>query len=214
MSLLSNYISNLADYIFPRFCVSCGKEGGLLCSVCGIDWRANNLFAKNNGKHFFSFNYANPIARDLIKAWKYDFDQSAWQILQEKLTLNLFCLADYIKVMQIKALLPIRLHPRRLRERGFDQAVEIANFLANCLHIPVLPILKRIRYTKQQVKVMDTKTRVAAMRDNPFIIEADVPANVMLVDDVWTTGATAKAAARAVKRAGAKEVFFYTLAKG
>lgn len=110
------------------------------------------------------------------------------------------------------ALLPVPLHPRRLRQRGYDQALELARPLARELALPLLShILVRTRDTAAQSRLHAGQRR-NNLRD-AFRIDADgpthgiaLPAHVVLVDDVMTTGATLEGCARALLAAGAARV--------
>lgn len=111
---------------------------------------------------------------------------------------------------------PVPLHPRRQKERGFNQAEVLCRHLSACLHMPVAAdILRRTKRTVPQVEMRDRKDRltnmsgVFAVRKN----KTDLPDQVFLVDDVFTTGATVRSAANALKRAGVKWVWVVTMAR-
>jgi len=105
-----------------------------------------------------------------------------------------------------QALVPIPLHHSRLRERGYDQALELARPLANALRLPVrADLLQRIRATSPQSE-LDAAARRRNLRGAFRASGGSVPDHVALVDDVMTTGATLHAAARALKRAGVARV--------
>ncbi len=103
------------------------------------------------------------------------------------------------------AVVPIPLHPRRLRRRGFDPAALLARRVAKARSVPLQPLLARLRDTPSQ-----TGLGRAARRRNvagAFAARGSVAGErIWLVDDVVTTGATLEAAARALRRAGAREV--------
>jgi ComF family protein len=102
---------------------------------------------------------------------------------------------------------PVPLHPSRLRQRGFNPAALLARALARAHGVPVAPrALERVRDTPSQTG-LDRRARArnvaGAFRVRPG---ARIPARVWLVDDVVTTGATLRAAARALRRAGARRI--------
>jgi ComF family protein len=102
---------------------------------------------------------------------------------------------------------PVPLHPARLRQRGFNPAALLARALARAHGVPVAPrALERVRDTPSQTG-LDRRSRarnvVGAFRVRPG---ARIPARVWLVDDVVTTGATLRAAARPLRRAGARRI--------
>jgi ComF family protein len=109
-------------------------------------------------------------------------------------------------------LVPVPLHPHRLRQRGFDQALLLAQAAGRRFGLPVKTLLRRVRPTGQQVG----RDRVARERNVRGAFAGDPAAfglRVCLVDDVLTTGATASAAARALLDAGAARIEVRTLAR-
>jgi ComF family protein len=100
---------------------------------------------------------------------------------------------------------PVPLHPRRLRQRGFNPAGLLARAAARACGAPIDPTaLVRLRDTPSQTG-LDRRQRRANVR-GAFAARRPVPARVWLVDDVVTTGATLAEAARALRRAGARRV--------
>jgi ComF family protein len=113
------------------------------------------------------------------------------------------------------ALVPVPLHPRRLREREFNQAEILCQELSRACGLPVLTPLVRRRYTTTQTR-LDRKGRRQNLRD-AFIPgkNADVMnLNLLLVDDVLTTGSTLDACAAVLREAGANSVRALTAARG
>ncbi|PIX62049.1 hypothetical protein CO057_00130 [Candidatus Uhrbacteria bacterium CG_4_9_14_0_2_um_filter_41_50] len=218
MNKAENILKTIKNAVFPRFCVSCRAEGRLLCDFCNANWQPPSISLKNvvDG-HLASFNYADPIARQLICAWKYHYDQSAWEHLKSKLRPGLANLRHIVHARKIEAVVPVPLHNRRLCERGFDQAVEISKFIASEMDLPMVEVLTRNRSTGKQAE-REVEERVQSMINNPFVLKSysatKLPTSILLIDDVFTTGATAKAASEILQRAGVKNVMVYTLAKG
>ena len=113
----------------------------------------------------------------------------------------------------VDALVPVPLHPRRLRERGFNQATEIARTLGRALDRPVL--LAGIR--RRGAQVAQAGRGVAERLENvasAFVVESDLAgARLAIVDDVVTTGATVNALAAALRRAGAARCDVWAVAR-
>jgi len=115
----------------------------------------------------------------------------------------------------IDLLLPIPLHPRRCRERGFNQSLLLAKFLARPLQLRVdARALLRSRSTLPQSdlplgKKFENLKGAFEVR-KPEEVEGK---NIVLVDDIYTSGATAQEASKALLKAGAEKVFVYTLAR-
>jgi ComF family protein len=100
---------------------------------------------------------------------------------------------------------------RSLAARGFNPAEELARHVAPWLHLPMAPLLAKIRETRDQAGLGRTQRR-GNQRD-AFAARLGPPARVLLVDDVMTTGATADACARTLLAAGAAEVDVLTFAR-
>ena len=110
---------------------------------------------------------------------------------------------------------PIPLHPHRLRQRGFNQSAVLARHLARDLGVPVaLTLIGRTRDTPSQValnpRARDTNVAGAFTVRNRDLVHARA---VLVIDDVWTSGATARAAATALRAAGAVAVDVLTVAR-
>lgn len=113
-----------------------------------------------------------------------------------------------------QAIVPVPLHRGRLRARGYDQALELAKPLARALGVPLLAdALLRRRATAAQ-SALTAAQRRRNLRD-AFAVRAGaaLPAHVAVFDDVMTTGATAHAAVRALRRAGVERVEVWTCAR-
>ncbi len=112
------------------------------------------------------------------------------------------------------ALVPVPLHPRRLRERGYNQAELLAKRMGRLLGAPVAPRgLARVRYTPAQARTENREARQANVAAAFRARDSFDGQRVLLVDDVCTTGATLEACAAALREAGAQEVWGVTLAR-
>lgn len=114
----------------------------------------------------------------------------------------------------INLIIPIPLHQKRQRDRGYNQSEILARHLARQVHIPLdTHALQRVRYTQPQVHLSaaERQTNVAGA----FTVQGSNFAgqHILLVDDVFTTGATLSAAAIALQNAGAAAVSGYCLAR-
>lgn len=128
-------------------------------------------------------------------------------------------LADSVEKLlgidSVDLLLPVPLHTKRLRERGFNQAVLLARPLSNRYNIPlVTSVLKRSRWTEPQVN-LDRRVRRKNVRGSFMVSNSSFLSgkNILLLDDVYTTGATINECGKTLLRAGAKEVYVLTLAR-
>ena len=120
---------------------------------------------------------------------------------------------------QFDVIVPMPLHWRRRWERGFNQAGLLANEIGRRWHAPVRNVARRVRATAPQAGLTNAKRRAnvrAAFSTKSFWKKHATRLDgmrVLLVDDVLTTGASASACARALKRAGAKHVTLVVVAR-
>ena len=153
--------------------------------------------------------------RDIIHALKYEHRRSIAKPLG---TLMRECGIDLLR--EADAVVPIPLHPSRERSRGFNQADDLARELG----LPLLGMLRRVVATQSQIE-LPASERMRNVKDAfasssrrsfpwlPGAPPASLPAVVVLVDDVTTTGATLTACARVLKSAGVREVRALTAAR-
>jgi ComF family protein len=110
------------------------------------------------------------------------------------------------------ALVPIPLAPKRLRERGYNQSEALARALARRWKVPVKHVLTRTRETQTQT-ALTPETRLANVAGAFDAAHSTPHATLVLVDDVFTTGATLAEAARALEQVGARAVYGITFAR-
>ncbi len=110
------------------------------------------------------------------------------------------------------AVIAVPLHARRERERGFNQSAIIAGLFAKKLGLKINNNLFRVVYTVQQAK-LSGEARRKNLKD-AFMFNGQVPEKVLLVDDVYTTGATMQECAKVLKDRGVKVVCGLVLARG
>lgn len=153
-----------------------------------------------------SFLYGFPLDR-LLPRFKFHRDLACGRLLSQ------WMLPACVAAPRPHALLPVPLHATRLRERGYDQALELARPLARALDLPLRADLVRMRATAAQSS-LDAGARRRNLR-GAFVVDArrPLPEHVALVDDVMTTGATLHAAARALHRAGVARVDAWVCAR-
>ena len=146
------------------------------------------------------FDYAFPLDR-LLPRLKFHGDFAAGRVLTQ-------CMADRCALLpRPDAIMPVPLHRARLRQRGYDQALELAAPLARALRLPLLhDALHRTKTTTAQSR-LDADARQRNLRAAFAVSEhTALPAHIVLVDDVMTTGATLHAAAHALRKAGVQRV--------
>ena len=166
---------------------------------------------------FAPYLYGHPFDLLLTKL-KFGHSLAAGRVLAELWGTALRkALADATVTALPEAIVPVPLHAARLRERGYNQALELAKPIAREFGIALAPdLLRRTRATPAQSN-LDAATRRKNLR-GAFAVETrrstpPMPAHVVLLDDVMTTGATLRECARTLKRAGIARVDVWALAR-
>ncbi|MGH8083777.1 MAG: ComF family protein [Lysobacter sp.] len=155
--------------------------------------------------------YGAPLDR-LLPRFKFHHDLAAGHLLAQLMARSFAPLAT--GWTHPATLLPVPLHPRRLRQRGYDQALELARPLARALNLPRLDnVLQRVRDTTPQSRLEAAQRQSNLKGAFSVTATAALPAHVVLVDDVMTTGATLHAAAEALRRAGVVRVDAWVCAR-
>ena len=122
----------------------------------------------------------------------------------------------WIDWREVDAIVPVPLHPRKQRQREFNQAEYLADALGEQLNIPVVKrSLRRVKDTSTQTK-LDAEARARNMR-GAFAVRDETAFDgkrLVLLDDVFTTGATLDSCAKALRSVGAREVLALAVARG
>lgn len=232
--------SKILDFLFPRRCVSCGKLGAYLCPacvskitytktpVCPVCERPAIGGATHPGcQTRYALDglisvavYEGPIKvaikRLKYKPWISDMAEKLTEIIVSHLKQNL---SIYRYIDKKPAVVPVPLYKKRERERGFNQAALLGKLLAEKLNLEFCPdFLIRQKNTKPQVELKGEE-RQENIKD-AFVINRNSIRRIgrrnskfLLIDDVWTTGATLRSCGNVLKRAGFKNVWALTLAR-
>jgi ComF family protein len=204
-------LRGLLDLWLPPACPACGGApgAGRICSTCAasLPWAPARLAAPPGLAALVAAAEFQAPVEGWIRRFKYPrlglggLDPAA-AALARALALEAAARAPGPPPDLV---VPVPLHPRRLRERGFNPAGELARAVAAAARLGLAPCaLERVRDTPSQ-----TGLARAARRRNvrgAFRARRPVPPRIWLVDDVVTTGSTLSAAARALRRAGARRV--------
>ncbi|MGK2848740.1 MAG: ComF family protein [Minisyncoccota bacterium] len=227
------------DTFFPQRCLSCHQRGTYCCVVClnrvalrlkqrcpsclrAITPHGETCFACAKSKAldglFACSFYHDAILSRAIHTYKY----RCIPTLAEPLGIWLAEQVLRTDLALPDCYIPVPLHVRRLRFRGFNQSALLTHVLADTITpnhaLPVIThALQRIRYTKPQMKTHSRTERLANLQD-AFAIPSEYRLSVQgkriwLIDDVATTGATLEQCAQALKKAGANSVFAIVLAR-
>lgn len=231
LSLLSGQLQEVVgDFFFPRRCVGCGSAGDFLCSGClQMLPRLLPPFCQRCGKPESSgglcptcWGCQNEI--DGIRS-PFRFEGVMRQAVHELKYHNLRAisgrlaglLAAYLRANSVPGdvLVPVPLHPLRLRRRGYNQSALLARELGKLSALPVAEgSLRRVKDSLSQAKTKTVEDRQGNVTDAFACQDQKLSGKrVLLIDDVCTSGATLESCAGALKVAGAISVWGLTLAR-
>lgn len=221
------YLEALTDLFYPQWCVGCEDRasdllcrkcfealpftGSPTCGRCGLPTPFETPVCGACKNVDFAFESARAplryegVGKEIVHSLKYRghttvVERLAAPLLEEAMDGRLF-----------DAVVPVPLHRSRLRRRGFNQAALLARALARRINAPVSDTLQVVRSTRDQVELSAAERRRNVA--GAFSAGARARGRLLLVDDVFTTGATTSACAAALLRAGAAEVHALTLCR-
>ncbi|HEX9080089.1 MAG TPA: ComF family protein [Desulfuromonadaceae bacterium] len=237
---MNAFLTALLDFLFPplchvcrtfvpdagalHICPSCREQmspvGHPLCPVCGIPFQgagADHLCGRCAADRP-AFDAARAAllyeghSRDLIHAFKY---RNKTHLRRPLALLTAEGLTEFVASRTPHLIVPVPLHVRRLRSRGFNQAVLLGELLARKWRLPLARrALVRIRWTEPQINLTARERRDnvkgAFSVPDPAVVAGK---RVLLLDDVLTTGSTVEECSRVLKRAGAAGVTVITVAR-
>jgi ComF family protein len=188
-----------------QFCPICWTEnlGGRTCQNCEN--------SELDGLRVAASYQKNPELARAIQTLKYKFSENLAKNLGEILARSI----SQKNYQAERVIIPIPLHKKRLRWRGFNQAELLSKTVARNLDLPIEQSLIRIKNTSQQAKLSRSE-RILNLKD-AFELDSNFSAQnktILLVDDVASTGTTLLEAAKILKKNGAKEVWGLVLARG
>ncbi len=190
------------------FCMKCGKALESRDAEYCMDCRKKG-HAYDRGRALFRYD---DRLRDSIAAFKYGGRREYKDFYAREMA---GAFAVQVARWKPEVLVPIPLHPRRKRKRGYNQAELLAKALGERWGLPVNSnILIRRENTRPQ-KQLDRRQRAENMKTAFKICENGVKfKTILLIDDIYTTGSTMDAAAKALKEKGAKKVYFLCIGIG
>lgn len=228
--LAGETVGFVGQTLFPHFCLVCGKEGRLLCADCetqkyspergilfSLSDRRSVTISERMIRCFSAGRYSDPVLRELLHLYKYGRVEEAGRIL-----------ADFLSVKvgrQVSGLLegdseplvvPMPMNRINLALRGFNQADALAEAVARELELETVEdgvVLRRFAW-RPQARLADPKMRSRNVSGAFMATKEFGGRDVLLVDDVFTTGATVLECAAVIGAAGAERVTVVTALKG
>lgn len=227
MSFYKPYAGVLADLFYPQYCVACSRRasdvlcgacyealpliGHPFCRRCGAPTAFDVYGCGECRDRDFSFDGARAPLRyegagkELVHALKY----KGYLRVVEKVMAPL--MANVFDKDRFDGVIPVPLHRARLARRGFNQAELMARGVAGRINAPHLDKLKVVRGTRDQVELSAEARRANVA--GAFGAKGPVAGKILLIDDVFTTGATLNECAEVLRKAGANEVQALTLCR-
>ncbi len=219
----------ILDLLFPPRCIGCKKRDVWLCPDCVSRFPrveppiCHICGHPTAGTHLCSFCYTSPpriegirapfyfigVLRESIHRFKYKHARHLAEPLAG-------VLAEYLSLEpnEFDVIVPVPLHEARFRERGYNQSELLAIELGRILNkVVVNDKLKRLRPTKAQMS-LPAQERPGNVRGAFVSVDSELSgSNILIVDDVCTTGSTLEACSMALKRSGAKTTWGLCLAR-
>ncbi|MBX3081666.1 MAG: ComF family protein [Anaerolineae bacterium] len=205
------WLDTALDVIFPPRCIGCKRVGSLLCSDCQARFTAPPPLHESDSplsECRATAEYGG-IIRDAIHAFKFDNQFRFAPVLADRL------FTEWQRAgWPIALVTAAPLHINRLKARGYNQAGLLAARFATLAQVPFQEAaIRRVRETHTQVGLNRAERQLNvtnAFEANSTIVNGK---NIVIIDDVYTTGATLKACADALLKAGAASVWGLTVAK-
>lgn len=225
----------MLDFILPKTCFSCGTLGVNCCWQCRqkLEFVTKpscfycERISDGGGTHescrrphgidgLVPICYYNTVAKELVKGVKY---HSSWSAVPELFRLlpvaGFFPVALLVRNCPDLVIQPMPLHWTRENIRGFNQSTLFAKHLSRLTKRPLVDVLVRKRATEQLARTGSRIERIRAIR-GAFAVRTHCDVrnkDILLVDDVVTSGSTIREATRTLKRAGARSVFIWCFAR-
>ncbi len=200
----------ILDVLFPKTCLGCGREGTYICKACEIFFSEVNMLEAGPRTDIMSIWEYEGLMEKLILKIKYDgCHDIVGELVEkafEKIDLNLP--AD-------TCITYVPMYNKKERRRGFNQAELIAKKVGEKVGQPVARLLEKVKDNRSQVG-LGPKEREENVKGVFKMIEVrpqSIWQNILLIDDVYTTGATMAECTKVLKRAGVKNVYGFTLAR-
>lgn len=204
----------LLNCLFPKQCYGCGTSKTWLCQKC---FKKIKKYQGQRPRHLqdvdnliITSEYNDPVLKEIIQAFKFNFNVE----LVIPLTALLYSKIDLATLNKNYLMVPIPLHKKRLAWRGFNQSELIARELSSLTGWVVNKDLIKIKKTKEQAGFKETER--LSNQIGAFIWKGSnlLGQNIILLDDIITSGATVSQAALVLKQAGAGEIVAMAVAKG
>lgn len=201
-------LKDLLDVLLPKRCLGCGREGKYICDNCEIFLSEIPNLVESQSQTISVWEYEGIIKKAILKIKHdgcYDIINELVDKAFEKIDLDLP--ADtYITYVPI--------YKRKEKQKGFNETELIAKKIGEKTGKPVAGFLKKIKDKPvQTISTVQEKIESVKGLFSASLSIGTIPQTVVLVDDVYITGATTQAGTKALKEAGVKNILIFTLAR-
>jgi len=230
-TLLYDYFLHIVDFFFPSYCINCGclisyKDDCLCkecvkkidiifneCEVCSGELIDGHCAICDSRKIFFDKNIAvteyNGVVKEILHSFKFN--------KRKRLYTHLSSLA-FDKISRINgtidAVTSVPINRKKRWERGFNQSELIARYISKKIKVDYVPHLKE-KYNFKAQKKLGYRDRFINILDRYIVKNEKIlkGKNILIIDDIFTTGATINECARILKSFGAEKVYSLTIAR-
>ena len=197
----------LLDIIYPydNKCIICGVEGFLgICSKC-----KSEIKRVHQQEEIMAYGYYGGVLKKLILNLKYHKSFIAGKVLAD-----LLCQIIIEKKLSIDCICYVPISKDSLKKRGFNQCSVLAKNISSILDIPVIDCLVKVKDTKEQ-KLLGKEERMKNILDAFEIKNKEklFKKNILLIDDVYTTGATINECKKNIEKCNINKIYLLTIAK-
>ena len=197
----------LLDIIYPydNKCIICGVEGFLgICSKC-----KSEIKRVHQQEEIMAYGYYGGVLKKLILNLKYHKSFIAGKVLAD-----LLCQIIIEKKLSIDCICYVPISKDSLKKRGFNQCSVLAKNISSILDIPVIDCLVKVKETKEQ-KLLGKEERMKNILDAFEIKNKEklFKKNILLIDDVYTTGATINECKKNIEKCNINKIYLLTIAK-
>ena len=204
----------ILDILFPDKCLYCNKYGKIICDKCFKKIENKNFFKKVNGNYFdyiFCSSFYNELMKNQIHKFKFHNQAYFYKYFIE-ISLKDCKIYDFLKKFDFITYIPMN-YKKQMR-RGYNQSELLAKELGKRLNINVIKTLEKNDYVKTQSTLTEKEREINAKNAFKFKANIDLERkNIILVDDILTTGSTVKSSSKILKEHNANIICVFAIAK-
>ncbi len=231
---MKEWISGALDFLYPPKCALCGRlrrqeekgicrhcyeSRGLIlenyCRKCGKNLYKDDFFCYDCSRHDHEFEAGHalfPYAQIKDAIWVMKYGREKWRALALAELME-WLFETEVRQWGIEALAFVPQHFLALGQKGYNPPAAAARYLAARFHLPLTGVLAA-RHKAHAQKELSAEERQKNLKNIYFCKEKVPFRRILLIDDVYTTGATIDACSHLLKESGAEKVYFLTMAIG